>query len=571
MSPFPIFQPLLSDDPAEVAGYRLYARLGSGGMGRVYLSYTPGGRPVAIKVVRPELAEDPEFRRRFAQEVASAQRIHGLYTAQLIDSGTTAEVPWLVTAYVPGPSLQQVIREHGPLPVRTVLLLMGGIAEALQAIHSVGVVHRDLKPANVLMAADGPRVIDFGIARAADATSLTSTGLRVGSPSFMAPEQAQGREITPAADVFALGALAAYVAGGVPPFGEGSETAVLFRVVYEEPEMAAVPADLRGLLLRCLAKSPEERPAPAEIIESARSHPEVGGQLRFTDGWLPATVDSEITRRSELPSAPATTVAPPGEVLAGPLSPARQTMVLRAAAPSVHPVAPATETLPTKPQRPKGASRKTVLAVAVATALGGAAAGVALTRDDHGGGGRSADHVSTAQPANPTSAPPTPTLTPTTDAARTGSPAASGSPSGGPSASGNASPTARPPKYTAVYKDRVLSIGTDADYQFDLKNGKVEPGGAADWHLSTYGPYYQMSDGTDAYIAKDGSALTAEQCSAGIDREPTGELAASALPANRFFCLRSRASGAVVVLRVVKPADTNGATTCSLSYYRNDG
>ncbi|WP_051709868.1 serine/threonine-protein kinase [Streptomyces sp. NRRL S-350] len=298
----PVFQPLLPDDPREVGGYRLFARLGAGGMGRVYLSYTPGGRPVALKVVRPEFAEDGEFRRRFAQEVSNAQRIHGLYTAQVIDSGgLDGDAPWLVTAYVPGPSLQQVVREHGALPVRTVLLLMGGIAEALQAIHSVEVVHRDLKPANVLVAGDGPRVIDFGIARAADATALTGTGYRIGSPAFMSPEQAQGRPVTPATDVFALGALAAYVAGGTAPFGDGPDTAVLYRVVHEAPELEAVPADLRELIQRCLAKSPEDRPTPAEIIQVARNHPEVGGQLRFGEDWLPRQVNTEITRRSDLP------------------------------------------------------------------------------------------------------------------------------------------------------------------------------------------------------------------------------------------------------------------------------
>ncbi|MFG2906070.1 serine/threonine-protein kinase [Kitasatospora sp. NPDC048286] len=317
----PVFQPLLPDDPREVGGYRLFARLGAGGMGRVYLSYTPGGRPVALKVVRPEFAEDGEFRRRFAQEVSNAQRIHGLYTAQVIDSGgLDGDAPWLVTAYVPGPSLQQVVRENGALPVRTVLLLMGGIAEALQAIHSVEVVHRDLKPANVLVAGDGPRVIDFGIARAADATALTGTGYRIGSPAFMSPEQAQGRPVTPATDVFALGALAAYVAGGTAPFGDGPDTAVLYRVVHEDADLTAVPADLRELIQRCLAKSPEDRPTPAEIIRVARNHPEVGGQLRFGDDWLPREVNTEITRRSDLPQQQFL-LAPPTPLPAAPATP----------------------------------------------------------------------------------------------------------------------------------------------------------------------------------------------------------------------------------------------------------
>ncbi|MFE6869108.1 serine/threonine-protein kinase [Kitasatospora sp. NPDC057692] len=342
----PVFQPLLPDDPREVGGYRLFARLGAGGMGRVYLSYTPGGRPVALKVVRPEFAEDGEFRRRFAQEVSNAQRIHGLYTAQVIDSGgLDGDAPWLVTAYVPGPSLQQVVRENGALPVRTVLLLVGGIAEALQAIHSVEVVHRDLKPANVLVAGDGPRVIDFGIARAADATALTGTGYRIGSPAFMSPEQAQGRPVTPATDVFALGALAAYVAGGAAPFGDGPDTAVLYRVVHEQPDLDAVPAGLRELVLRCLAKSPEDRPRPAEIIDIARDHPAVGGQLRFSDDWLPKQVNTEITRRSDLPKTPPTPLpaapaAPPAPP-AGPPTGAHTAAVPPPAAAPVHqPAAP---------------------------------------------------------------------------------------------------------------------------------------------------------------------------------------------------------------------------------------
>ncbi|WP_051023442.1 serine/threonine-protein kinase [Nocardia pneumoniae] len=235
------FQALSADDPREIGGYRLCARLGAGGMGRVYLAYTPGGRPVALKVVRPELAEDHEFRHRFAQEVASARRIHGLYTAQVIDAGTCATTPWLATTFVPGPSLHQVVHRYGPLPERTVLLLCAGIAEALHAIHTAGVVHRDLKPGNVLIAADGPRVIDFGIARAADASPLTGTGLLVGSPGFIAPEQVSGLPATPATDVFALGALIAYTGSATHPFGDGPEPASLYRAIHDEPDLSRLP------------------------------------------------------------------------------------------------------------------------------------------------------------------------------------------------------------------------------------------------------------------------------------------------------------------------------------------
>ncbi|MEV6977324.1 serine/threonine-protein kinase, partial [Kitasatospora sp. NPDC093806] len=293
-------QPLTADDPTEVGGYRLHARLGAGGMGRVYLSYTPGGRPVALKVVRPELAEDPEFRDRFAQEVASARLIHGLYTAQVVDAGVDAAVPWLATAYVAGPSLQQVVRQYGPLPERTVLLLIAGIAEALQAIHAAGVVHRDLKPANVLLAPDGPRVIDFGIARAADAVALTGTGLRVGSPGFMAPEQALGLPATAATDIFALGALATYIAGGNPPFGDGPEAGALYRAVHTEPDLDLLPPGVAELVGYCLAKQPEARPSTAQLIEAVHRHPAVGGRLRFSDDWLPRQIGADLARHAEL-------------------------------------------------------------------------------------------------------------------------------------------------------------------------------------------------------------------------------------------------------------------------------
>ncbi|MFE0461697.1 serine/threonine-protein kinase [Kitasatospora sp. NPDC058965] len=532
-----VFSPLHPDDPAEVAGYRLHARLGAGGMGRVYLSYTPGGRPVALKVVRPELAEDPEFRRRFAQEVANAQRIHGLYTAQVIDAGTTAEAPWLVTAYVPGPSLAQAVRDHGALPVRTALLLMGGIAEALQVIHRVGVVHRDLKPANVLLAADGPRVIDFGIARAADATALTSTGLRIGSPAFMAPEQAQGHPVTPASDVFALGALIAYVVGGVPPFGEGPETAVLYRVVHEQPELAAVPADLHPLLLRCLAKDPADRPTTAEVIEAARAHPEVGGQLRFTEDWLPAGVTGEIARRTELPAAPRTD----------------PTVLLRAGAavgtPGSAEAVPVEGPTALRPPRRPGVSWKALVAVAVLMLGAGGGVTALLLRSDPAPA-VGADRASTAPPS--------------TAAASTAASAASPTAGAGSAAP---PPSAPPMKYTVGYKDRTLAIAPDADQQFDLKNGRVEAGGVLDWHLATYGPEFLMSDGTDAYIAKDGGALTPEQCATGLDQAPVANLKFEDLPPGRSFCLRSKAAGTLVVLKVVKLTRDTGAATATLTSY----
>ncbi|MEV6838102.1 protein kinase [Streptomyces sp. NPDC051133] len=265
-----VFQPLQADDPPVVAGYRLAARLGAGGMGRVYLSHTQGGRPVALKVVRPELADDPDFRRRFGREIKAARRVRGAYTAELIDADADGMPPWLATLYVPGPSLTEAVARRGPLPVPAVLWLMAGVAEALQAIHAEGIVHRDLKPSNVLLAADGPRVIDFGIALAADGTSYTATGGTIGTPSFMAPEQASGGEITAATDVFALGQTAAFAALGRPLYGDGAALNVLYRIVHSAPDLPSLPEPLRPLLARCLAADPAERATPAEVVEWCR-------------------------------------------------------------------------------------------------------------------------------------------------------------------------------------------------------------------------------------------------------------------------------------------------------------
>ena len=288
---FGLVEPLTGDDPREVADYQLRARLGAGGMGRVYLAFTRGGRPVAIKVVRAEFGDDEDFRDRFRQEVLAAQRVHGLYTAQVLDADPDARQPWLATAYVPGMSLRQAVTDHGPLPEESVFLLVAGIAEALQAIHAAGIVHRDLTPSNVILAADGPRVIDFGIARAAAAPALTRSGIRVGSPRFMAPEQARGQPTTPPVDVFALGSLATYAAAGRPPFGSGAALAVLYRVLNEPPDLDGCPPDLRPLIARCLAKDPALRPQPGEIIDTCRART-ADGALAFERSWLPAAVSA---------------------------------------------------------------------------------------------------------------------------------------------------------------------------------------------------------------------------------------------------------------------------------------
>ncbi|WP_326757981.1 protein kinase [Streptomyces phaeochromogenes] len=295
------FQPLEDGDPRIVGGYRLVARLGSGGMGRVYLSHTPGGRAVAVKVIRPELAENAEFRKRFQAEVASASRVHGLYTAPVVDSDTEGSVPWCATAYVPGPSLADAIRDHGPLPVDTVLRLIAGVAEALQAVHREGIVHRDLKPSNVLLADDGPRVIDFGVARAADATSVTQSGMALGTVAYMAPEQALGGEVAPSADVFAMGQTAVFASTGQGAFGDGDAHAVLYRVVHEQPDLGQVPDEIRELVERCLRKPAAERPSVEEVIRSVQTiQAHRGDEARYTSGaWLPGELAAGIAARAE--------------------------------------------------------------------------------------------------------------------------------------------------------------------------------------------------------------------------------------------------------------------------------
>jgi serine/threonine protein kinase len=253
-------------DPRLVGNYRLLKRLGSGGMGRVFLGRSPGGRLVAVKVIHSELAADPEFRARFAQEVAAARRVSGLYTAPLVDADPDAAEPWLVTSYVDGPSLADSVARNGPMRAEAVLALALGLAEGLAGIHGAGVVHRDMKPSNVLLAADGPRIIDFGIARAVDATVMTQTGLVVGSPGFMSPEQANGNAAGPASDVFSLGTVLAYAGTGIGPFGTGNPEALLYRVVHGSPALDYMPAPLLPVVGRCMSKVPEQRPTALELL-----------------------------------------------------------------------------------------------------------------------------------------------------------------------------------------------------------------------------------------------------------------------------------------------------------------
>lgn len=569
---------LSADDPYEIGGYRLHARLGSGGMGVVYLAYTPGGRPIALKAVRAEFAADPEFRERFAQEVASARRIHGLFTAQVVDSGADDPTPWLATAYVPGPTLHEVVRRHGPLPARTVLLLVAGIAEALQGIHRAGVVHRDLKPANVLVAGDGPRVIDFGIARAADAAALTGTGLRIGTAAFMAPEQALGRRATPATDVFALGALAAYVAGGAPPFGAGPESGALYRVVHEQPDLGGVPHDLRDLIAWCLAKRPADRPSTVELITAVHAHPAVGPRPEFTEGWLPRPVRDEVGVRAgagrgdsgwdesgwdesgwergdsgwSVPghlqatrAAPVHTGAegtvpgaptPPG---AGPSAPAdgpggAPGAVAFLPAPDPAGAGPATRTPEAAPEpvsrsgrrAPRRGRRRLPAAAAAAAATLLACAGAVYYLDVPEGEGEA--------------------------------------PQGGPGV--------RPaPPATSAYRPgyaKAQLTAPGSGYEFDLTTGRVVPEETATWYLARDGQAFLPSEESDAFVA-DAGELTADDCVRGIETRPAATLPFAALAKARPFCVRSPDRSQVAIVRLVEAAADGSVTITADQFRRN--
>ncbi|MGW1997587.1 protein kinase domain-containing protein [Embleya sp. NPDC001921] len=295
----------------------LHARLGAGGMGQVFLGLSPGGRAVAVKVVHPHLAHHEEFRRRFRREVTAARTVSGAFTAPVVAAGPDDAPPWIATVYVPGPTLAEAVTRAGRLPEDSVWPLAAGLVEALQAIHAVGLCHRDLKPSNVLLAADGPRVIDFGIARTTDSTALTRTGAAMGTCGFMSPEQAEGGEVGQAGDVFALGAVLAFAATGTEPFGHGPPLAVMHRVVNGEPRLDGLHDPLHALITACLAKNPTDRPTTAQLLDRIVSH---WTPAPHTTLWSHATtvlIDTHTTRRyTQPPPAAASATAQEREELA---------------------------------------------------------------------------------------------------------------------------------------------------------------------------------------------------------------------------------------------------------------
>ncbi|MFJ4242517.1 serine/threonine-protein kinase [Streptomyces iakyrus] len=257
----------------EYAGhYRLESCLGSGGMGVVHMARSASGMKLAVKVVHAQFAKDPDFRGRFRQEVAAARKVSGAFTAPVVDADPDGERPWMATLFIPGPTLSDHVKRNGPMEPAQLRRLMAGLAEALRDIHRAGVVHRDLKPSNVLLADDGPKVIDFGISRPMDSELRTETGRLIGTPPFMAPEQfRRPREVGPAADIFALGSVMVHAATGRGPFDSDSPYIVAYQVVHDEPDLTGVPDEVASLVLRCLAKEPEERPTPDELMRELRS------------------------------------------------------------------------------------------------------------------------------------------------------------------------------------------------------------------------------------------------------------------------------------------------------------
>lgn len=373
-------EPLRSTDPARIAGYRVLGRLGAGGMGVVLLGRSPGGALVAIKLIRAEYADDAAFRARFRREVAIARQVRNRWAVPVVDADTEAPAPWLATEFVPGPALGEAVGSGGPLPERGVRALGSMLAEALEAVHTAGLVHRDVKPGNVLLGLDGPRLIDFGIARALDDTVLTATDVIVGSPGFLSPEQARGRRIGPASDVFSLGCVLVYAATGGRPFGSGPVEAMLFRTVHDTAELSALPPGLLPVVEACLAKDPGDRPAAADI-RRAFAEDRSGGS------WLPGPVTHLIAERSArmlaLPDIDATSLD--AGATDGPGPGAETGARTGTAGTATGTGGRDTATVPASP------SRRRLLAYVVGgaalAATGGTAAWLASSGDGDGGGG----------------------------------------------------------------------------------------------------------------------------------------------------------------------------------------
>ncbi|MHB6911182.1 protein kinase domain-containing protein [Streptomyces sp. DB-54] len=374
---------LRGGDPAEIGGYPLEARLGSGGMGTVFLARTSSGRPVAIKLIHPQFAADDEFRIRFRQEVAAARRVSGAFTAAVVDAAPEAEQPWMATTYIQGHTLARRITTKGPLSGAELRRLAIGLAEALRDIHRVGVIHRDLKPANVVLSPEGPRVIDFGISRAVDQQTLTVTGRVIGTPPFMSPEQLQApRGVGPRSDVFSLGTLLAYAATGHGPFDADSPYIAAYQVVHEEPSLDDVPVPLRTVVESCLAKEPDARPSADELLVLLRDLPADLGQADAGGVGAGRTRDMITQHHFAPPATPAPATAAPATPPPATPAPVAPTP----AAPTTTPADPDTGSTDTPIGRRLPRRWRPVLAAAVVVAVAAIGGGVAaLTTGGFGG------------------------------------------------------------------------------------------------------------------------------------------------------------------------------------------
>ncbi|RLU81193.1 serine/threonine protein kinase [Streptomyces griseocarneus] len=519
-------RPLTSQEPREIAGYRLLAGIGEGGMGSVYLSRTRGNQPVALKVIRREYAGDAEFRRRFQQEVDAARQVRGYHLVPVLDHDAHGEQPWLATAYVPGPALDEVLQEHGPLPLPTTLRMVARVARALEAVHAAGVVHRDLKPGNILLGADGPWVIDFGIARAAEATQLTRSGGFIGTPQFMSPEHGNGAELTPATDVFSLGLIAAVTATGRHPYGAGSALTVATQIAntaQRPPDLSGYPEALRPLLERALAADPAARPAPGELAELCERAS--GESARSLEGWLPGPVAAAVAERQRrleqllAGAVPETSAAPASRTGAARTPTAADrvagyvpTQASRPgdgdgvhSAPTRSAAPPAAPPMPAAPPAPPAAvpawRRRGPLAVGAAAVVLAVVAGAAWAL---GGGDGSSGTSGKDAEARPSAS--SPARTEGTDGK---APAAGTKPSA-------------PPKreYEQIFADKPLAISppTGSYITVDLDAPKVNPQGEVGDHDAEIG--YMLQWMTFRTPTAKSSGTTPEECRQAVDTAP---------------------------------------------------
>ena len=445
--------PLRETDPTRVGSYQLLARLGAGGMGVVYLASGQDGRPVALKVLRPEMADDAEFRTRFSREVTALTRVRGVCTVRVLDADTTSARPFLVTEYAEGPSLAEYVDSRGPVDPQMLYGLATGLAEALTAIHAAGIVHRDLKPSNVLLTPGGPKVIDFGIAQMLDATAVTRAGMTVGSAGYMAPEQIIGRAGT-AADIFSWAVTIAYAASGQPPFGTGTSEVILYRILHEAPDIAAVPAALHAQVAAALDKDPHGRPTAPELLSQltrTAALPSAGSdnptQTVLAQTWHPAGPPPSAPSRAASSWSTPSWGAPPPDTRPPDTRP---------------PDAPPPDTRPPDAPRRAGMRRPVlltlVLAVAILLGAGGAALAFALSGNPSG----SQNNASGGASHSPT-APATSAVTNHSAAASSSSSSSSSNSGSSSSTTGTTSPsqpaasTSAPAASTAV---PVLGVGS---------------------------------------------------------------------------------------------------------------